>query len=48
MANESPYNINFLIQYGHVITYFFAKLVTKQKAFQNNSLALWNVKDKKM
>lgn len=47
MANESPSNINFLIQYGHVITYSFAKLVTKGKAFQSNSLALLNMKDKK-
>lgn len=48
MANERPYNINFLIQCGHVIIYSFAKLVTKQKAFQNNSLALLNMKDKKI
>jgi len=39
--------MNFLIQYGHVITYSFAKLVTKGRAFQNNCLALLNMKDKK-
>lgn len=31
----------------HVITYSFAKFVTKGRAFQNNSLALLNMKDKK-
>lgn len=48
MANKSPCNINFLIQYGYVITYSFAKFVTKEKAFQNNSLALLNMKNKKI
>lgn len=47
MANKSPCNIHLLIQYEHVITYSFAKLVTKGKDFQNNFLVLLNMKDKK-
>lgn len=40
MADEGPCNINFLIPYGHIITYTIAKFVTNERAFQSNSSPL--------